>query len=218
MQQIHINRLGVNSIEFDIPSVEVSLSPGGEQSFEIVIINYGSPTHVNFSISENLDGYVTFLDDNPYVTHEEYVPVVVRIPHEGRVFSSGTIFVTMGYGSKTESFGINIGQKDNIRIPVEEEPKIEPVHNPSPPSSASKTKWSMDFGQFLKKSITPNDMKLVILLFFLIGFLFGAYYVISSVNLNPAGFSTSFYTSLAIAILLTLLFVYMLTKLPVFRK
>ena len=80
MQQIHINRLGVNSIEFETPVLDVPLSPGGEHSFELVIINYGSPTHVNLSVDPDLEEYVTFLDDNPYVTHEEYVPVVVRIP------------------------------------------------------------------------------------------------------------------------------------------
>ncbi|MCG7853615.1 MAG: hypothetical protein MIO92_13930, partial [Methanosarcinaceae archaeon] len=118
MQQVHINRLGVNSIEFETDPVEVPLSPGGERSFEMVVINYGSPTHVHLSTSESLKDNFTFLENNPYVRHEEYIPVIVRIPAGGRLFTKGEVFITVGYGSKKESFTIKIGIPDPEEYPV----------------------------------------------------------------------------------------------------
>lgn len=109
MQQVHINRLGVNSIEFDSAVVELSISPGEERSFELVVINYGAPTHVNLSMSDSLRENITTLEDNPYVRHEEYIPIIARIPYGGRLYTKGQFFVTVGYGSKKAGFDLNIG-------------------------------------------------------------------------------------------------------------
>ncbi|WP_243684609.1 DUF7524 family protein [Methanosarcina barkeri] len=83
-QNVIINRQEINSIEFEKESVEISLSPGGEETFEILITNYGSPTHIHFSVSDELKGQIIFRRDNPYVLQKEYVSVVARIPQEGR--------------------------------------------------------------------------------------------------------------------------------------
>ncbi|WP_292374681.1 MULTISPECIES: DUF7524 family protein [unclassified Methanosarcina] len=111
-QNVIINRQEINSIEFEKESVEISLSPGEEETFEILITNYGSPTHIHFSVSEELKGQITFLRDNPYVLQKEYVSVVVRIPQEGRVLTEGQIYITAGYGSRKKGFPVQLGKID----------------------------------------------------------------------------------------------------------
>jgi hypothetical protein len=112
-QNVIINRQEINSIEFEKESMEVSLYPGGEQTFEILVTNYGSPTHIHLSVSEELKGQITFLRDNPYVLQKEYVSAVARIPQEGRVLTKGQIYITAGYGSRKKGFPVQLGKVDS---------------------------------------------------------------------------------------------------------
>jgi len=123
-QNVIINRQELNSIEFEQESIEILLSPGGEQTFEILITNYGSPTHIHLSVSEELKGMITFLRDNPYVLQKEYISAVARIPQEGRVLTKGQIFITAGYGSKKRGFPVQLGK-------VESKPQIYTRDEPS---------------------------------------------------------------------------------------
>ena len=109
-QNVIINRQEINSIEFEKESIEIPLYPGGEQTFEVLITNFGSPTHIHLSVSEELKGQITFLRDNPYVLQKEYVSAVARIPQEGRVLTKGQIFITAGYGSKKRGFPVQLGK------------------------------------------------------------------------------------------------------------
>ena len=93
-QNVIINRQEINSIEFENESIEIPLYLGGEQTFEVLITNYGSPTHIHLSVSEELKGQITFLRDNPYVLQKEYVSAVARIPQEGRILTKGQIYIT----------------------------------------------------------------------------------------------------------------------------
>ena len=117
MQQIHINRNRINSIEFDKPEITIPLDPGNECSFELPIINYGSPTHVYLSVSDTLRKNVRFLYDNVYVANQEFAPVVIKLPADITTLE-GKIKVTTGYGSLTESFRVIIGE-----IPVVSKPR-----------------------------------------------------------------------------------------------
>lgn len=117
MQQIHINRNRINSIEFDKSDITIPLDPGNECSIELPIINYGSPTHVYLSVSDTLRKNVRFLSDNVYVANQEYVPVVVKLPADLTTLE-GEMKVTTGYGSLTESFRVIIGE-----IPVVSKPR-----------------------------------------------------------------------------------------------
>ncbi len=121
-QNVIINRQEINSIEFEKESIEIALYPGGEQTFEILVTNYGSPTHIHLSVSEELKGQITFLRDNPYVLQKEYVSAVARIPQEGRVLTKGQIFITAGYGSKKKGFPVNLGK---VEAKPQEFPKDE---------------------------------------------------------------------------------------------
>jgi len=109
-QNVIINRQELNSIEFEKESIEIPLSPGGEETFEILITNHGSPTHIHLSVSEDLKGLITFLRDNPYVLQKEYISAVARIPQEGRVLTRGQIFITAGYGSRKKGFPVQLGK------------------------------------------------------------------------------------------------------------
>lgn len=124
MQQIHINRNKTNSIEFDSPEITVPMKEGEESSFELAIINYGHPTHVHLSTSDELRHNVKFVHDNPYVANQEVIPVVVKLP-VGTKGARGEVKVTTGYGMHTESFIISIGvqsveSKPNRMIEVDE--------------------------------------------------------------------------------------------------
>jgi hypothetical protein len=110
VQQIHINRNRINSIEFDNPEINIPLAPGNECSIELLIINYGSPTHVHLSVSGALKKNVRFLSDNVYVANQEFAPVVIKLPADLTTLE-GKIKVTTGYGSLTESFRVIIGEK-----------------------------------------------------------------------------------------------------------
>lgn len=109
-QNVILNRQEINSIEFEKESAEISLSPGEEGTFEILITNYGSPTHIHFSVSDELKGQISFLRDNPYVLQKEYVSIVARIPQEGRILTEGHIYITAGYGSRKKGFPVQLGK------------------------------------------------------------------------------------------------------------
>jgi len=113
LQNAIINRQEVNSIEFENESVELPLYPGGELTFEVLITNHGPPTHVHLSVSEELKGQITFLQDNPYVLQQEYVSAVARIPQEGRILTRGQIFITVGYGSRKKGFPVQLGKVES---------------------------------------------------------------------------------------------------------
>lgn len=133
-QNVIINRQEINSIEFEKESIEIPLYPGGEETFEILITNHGSPTHIHLSVSEELKGQITFLRDNPYVLQKEYVSAVARIPQEGRVLTKGQIFITAGYGSKKKGFPVQLG-------------KVEA--KPQEPSKDEPRKWEEDKEEFI---------------------------------------------------------------------
>lgn len=122
-QNVIINRQEINSIEFEKESIEIPLYPGGEQTFEILVTNYGSPTHIHLSVSDDLKGQITFLRDNPYVLQKEYVSAVARIPQEGRILTKGQIYITAGYGSKKKGFPVQLGK---IEIKPQDSSKNEP--------------------------------------------------------------------------------------------
>ena len=241
MQQVHINRLGVNSIEFDTDTVEIPLSPGSESSSEIVIINYGSPTHVHLSTSESLKDNVTLLDDNPYVRHEEYVPVVIRIPPGGRLFNSGQMHVAVGYGSKKESFDLKIGTsnpEDGI-IGVEVGDDLYTPHVTSTSTSTSTSydnspyngghDWNTQLSEMSNQllggildSLTPRSISLLGGASVLLIALYFVMQSVMTVSIEPITFDPTFqfpifYVAIAVSILFTALIAYLLIKLPIFK-
>jgi len=108
-QRIHLNRRGVNSIEFDVQELMIPLEPGEETSFEINVTNYGTPTHIHLAAVGDIRDNITFLSHNPYVRYEETVPVVARIPRGEKKLYTGEVVVTAGYGAKKSAFAVKLG-------------------------------------------------------------------------------------------------------------
>jgi hypothetical protein len=243
LQQVHINRLGVNSIEFDTDTVELPLSPGEERSFEVVLINYGAPTHVNLSVSDTLRENITVLEDNPYVKHEEYIPLIARIPYDGRLYTKGQVYITVGYGSKRQGFNLNLGHpgpnEASFSVDVDES-LYKPATSATKPKSASKSSKSSKssskslsssmFGEdhwnfqlpsipaemfnSAFKAISPySGRMLIILILVLIASLFVSF-LLSDQFKELFGEFFSFYNSVFCSIMLTFLMAYLLMRLP----
>lgn len=162
-QNVIINRQELNSIEFEEESIEIPLSPGEEETFEILITNYGSPTHIHLSVSEELKGLITFLRDNPYVLQKEYVSAVARIPQEGRILTKGQIYITAGYGSRKRGFSVQLGKtdpkpqenpRDEAYAVVDEEEELNSQKPAKRISGFRSTNGSGGFSSFIRKSFT----------------------------------------------------------------
>ncbi len=232
MQQVHLNRLGVNSLEFDIDTVELPLSPGEERSFEIVLINYGAPTHVNLSVSDELRENITVLEDNPYVKHEEYIPLIARIPYDGRLYTKGQVYITVGYGSKRQGFNLNLGNpgpdEKNFSVDVDES-----LYRPASSSTPSRPSGSSSSGIYDKEhwsaklpsvsfemigsalgSITEHSTVIVKMLVLLV--------VVSIITVLALSMDTEdffgFYQSVFYSILLTFFMAYLLMRLPTSKR
>lgn len=111
-QSIYLGRTGLNSIEFEHKVLKVPLRVGEETSFEMFIINQGEPTHVHFSLGEEIKDKVMILQDKVYVIDEEKIAAIVKLPksYAGAVAELGTgeISVSAGYGATKNSFSVEI--------------------------------------------------------------------------------------------------------------
>lgn len=203
-------------------SMEIPLSPGEEQSFEIVIINYSSPTHVHISVSDTLKQNVTILEDNPYVTHEDYIPVVVRIPFDGKKIYQGDVHVTVSHGARKSSFSMVLGQPlsgaDTKSIQVDDSlsaPNEVYVKNKKsagnwkeqlPDISAGMLKYSHE--HVISKATVFLSGILLLLLFIM---------TVSGIFANGISPALGFYLAVVLSILFTAFCVYLLIKLPIFK-
>lgn len=161
-QNVIINRQELNSIEFEKESIEIPLSPGGEETFEILITNYGSPTHIHLSVSDELKGQITFLRDNPYVLQKEHISAVARIPQEGRILTKGQIYITAGYGSRKKGFSVQLGKTDSEpqehprdeAYVVDEEEELNSQKPAKRISGSRSANGSRGFSSFIRRGFT----------------------------------------------------------------
>jgi len=111
-QRIYLSRKSLNSIEFEHDVLKIPLNVGEETSFEIIIINHGKPTHVHFSLGEQMKDKVMILRDKVYVIDKEKIAAIVRLPKSyAEVVAEldvGEIFVSAGYGAAKKSFPVAI--------------------------------------------------------------------------------------------------------------
>ena len=226
MQQVHINRLGVNSIEFEDDTVEIPLSPGEERSFELVMINYGAPTHVSLAVSDSLLENITILEDNPYVRHEEYIPLIARISYAGRLYTKGQVFVTVGYGSKKANFNLNIGVPgpDEQSFTVDVDSSLSrPNQSPKKISSSSvshRNEWSTHLPkislEMLESTFDIASSKSLYLMAAFVVVLCATMLAMFFVSIDFGPFF-GFYQAIFYSILLTSFMAFLLIKLPIFK-
>jgi len=103
-QQIILNRTRFNSIELETKYVELVLPRGKDVKFPIVISNYGAPTQIHLSASNEIDDCIKFLQNDFTVVGKTVVDAIVYIQTQRH----GSISVTMGYGANTDGFNIDL--------------------------------------------------------------------------------------------------------------
>lgn len=103
-QQIILNRTRFNSIEFETKHVELVLPRGRDVKFPIEISNYGAPTQLNLTASNEVEDCVRFLHNDFAAVGKTVVDTIVHIQAQRH----GSIAVTAGYGANTDSFNIDL--------------------------------------------------------------------------------------------------------------
>ena len=103
-QQIVLNRTRFNSIEFETKNVELVLPRGRDVKFPIEISNYGAPTQINLTASNEIEDCVRFLHNDFAAVGKTVVDAIVHIQTQRH----GSIAVTAGYGANTDSFNIDL--------------------------------------------------------------------------------------------------------------
>ncbi len=211
-QEVHISRKEANSIEFTNSEIFIPIHPGEEQTFEISIINHGTPTHVHFSPSTNLRDKIVFLRDNPYVQKEAKIPAVVHIPQTGEKLHQGEIYVTTGYGSKKESFkamlGVEIKEEKTPIVVVDESlSRYDSKAIEKPKATIAKEKPALKLPSF--ELPTPREMPRIVVL--IIGLLIVAFVLIFLSSINPPVIDR-FYGSIAASAIIVYLLIYVVEK------
>jgi len=103
-QQIVLSRLRFNSIEFENQRAEQQVDSDQDSVFRIGVVNHGEPVRIYLAASPELQGSIKFLHNDFVVGAEAVVDVVAHI----RMRQHGSISVTVGYGSNTDSFDIDL--------------------------------------------------------------------------------------------------------------
>jgi len=97
--EVHLNRLGINSLEISTDSVEVSAGT----SLHIRIVNYGAPTHATLRTEGS--AYTNFTYENLYVEAESEIKVDI-LPSANP--GSFEMQVISGYGMRRTGFTVNV--------------------------------------------------------------------------------------------------------------
>jgi hypothetical protein len=113
VQSVYINRKGLQSIEIEQPLIRLPLRPGGKATLDIDVVNYEAPTHIYLSSHGAIKDKVTFNRNNPYVDGEELLTITVANPLGEQELYEGEVSISTGYGSREESFILQIGQLED---------------------------------------------------------------------------------------------------------
>jgi hypothetical protein len=113
MQSVYINRKGLQSIEVEEPVIRLPLKPGGKATLDIDVINFEAPTHIYLSSRGAVKDKVTFNRNNPYVDGEELLTATISNPIGQQELYEGEISISTGYGSREESFILQIGHLED---------------------------------------------------------------------------------------------------------
>jgi len=103
----------MQSIEIEEPLIRLPLKPGGKATLDIDVINFEAPTHIYLSSRGAVKDKVTFNRNNPYVDGEELLTATVSNPIGQQELYEGEISISTGYGSREESFILQIGHLED---------------------------------------------------------------------------------------------------------
>ncbi len=138
-QQIVLSRLRFNSIEFENQRAEQQVDSDQDSVFQIGVVNHGEPARIYLAASPEIQDSIKFLHHDFVVGAEAVVDVVAHI----RMRQHGSISVTVGYGSNTDSFDIDlipvVGHKievdPSLGVPGNPEKYRLALHMPVVPTS-----------------------------------------------------------------------------------
>ncbi len=152
-QRIYLSRKSLNSIEFEHEVLSIPLRAGEETSFEMLVVNHGEPTHVHFSLGEEIKDKVMILQDKVYVIDKEKVAAIVKLPksYAGAVaeLCAGEIFISTGYGATKKSFSLEIVEIEG----KEEEEKI----------AGEKIEEGMEEKRIVEREVTVSPERMALL-------------------------------------------------------
>jgi len=114
-QQIVLSRLRFNSIEFENQRAEQQVDSDQNSVFQIGVVNHGEPARIYLAASPEIHDSIKFLHNDFVVGTEAVVDVVAHI----RVRQHGSISVTVGYGSNTDSFDMDLIPVTGHKIEVD---------------------------------------------------------------------------------------------------
>ena len=114
-QQIVLSRLRFNSIEFENQCVELRMARDQDSVFQVGVVNHGEPARIYLATSPEIQDSIKFLHNDFVVGTEAVVDVVAHI----RMQQHGSISVTVGYGSNTDSFDIDLIPVTGHKIEVD---------------------------------------------------------------------------------------------------
>jgi hypothetical protein len=77
------------------------------------VINFETPTHIYLSSRGAVKDKVTFNRNNPYVDGEELLTATISNPLGQQELYEGEISISTGYGSREESFILQIGHLED---------------------------------------------------------------------------------------------------------
>ncbi len=115
LQQIVLNRIRFNSIEFETQHVELMMQRGRDYTSSIRITNRGAPTQIYLSASPEIEDDIRFLRNDFVAIGRTTIDVVAHIQTQRH----GSISATAGYGANTESFDIDLLAEPDQGIDVD---------------------------------------------------------------------------------------------------
>ena len=109
LQDIHIGRLSLDSIEFKYSEIEVPLYRGEDREFQIFIKNFAAATYISFLPDDSIRDYIIMVPSKHHIQNNEYVRLVIRIPYSARPTAEGMFYVVTGYGAQKKGFKLSVG-------------------------------------------------------------------------------------------------------------
>ena len=109
LQDIHIGRLSLDSIEFKYSEIEVPLYRGEDREFQIFIKNFAAATYISFLPDDSIRDYIIMVPSKHHIQNNEYVRLVIRIPYSAKPTAEGMFYVVTGYGAQKKGFKLSVG-------------------------------------------------------------------------------------------------------------
>lgn len=110
---VYLNRDGLNTVEAEERSVQVS------RSLSIVIENHGKPTHVHLHPDDDLATLGTIEDPNWFIPAGEWRDVELTVSEAAT--GHGRLEIAAGYGQEEEAINVDVTTPDDLEAEAIEE-------------------------------------------------------------------------------------------------